>query len=85
MSDTNKLKLELDDNTLMIIGALKSNNAADVLQFFPEDTVDKILANKAKVEAKLNEMKLVSLTGEGEYLMEKAKIDMKVNMYKSFS
>jgi len=80
-----ELKLELSDSALMIIGALKSNNAVDILQMLPKTDVNAILANRKAISSELHKLALEEVTANGEVLVAEAKIKMKVSMYTSFS
>jgi hypothetical protein len=76
--------LELSDSALLILGALKGSNAADVLMMLPEKDVTAILANRDRIVKQLAVSKLEEVKTNGEVNKELAKQGMIISMYKSF-
>ena len=76
--------LELSDSALLILGALKGGNAADVLMMLPEKDVTVILANRDRIVKQLAVSKLEEVKTNGEVNKEIAKQGMIISMYRSF-
>lgn len=75
----------LSKDTMIIMNALSNmKEAVDVLQLMPEDEVDKILANREKISAKLGAIRFNELDMEGRIRTKSAEIDMEVSMMQNF-
>ena len=72
---------ELSDSALMVLGALKGNNPADVLMMLPRTDVQQILANRTEIVKTLNEAKLSEVESNGAVDVAVAKIRRKVKLY----
>ena len=72
---------ELSDSALMILGALKGNNPADVLMMLPKQDVQQILANRKDIVETLNAAKLSEVESNGAVDVAIAKIRRKVKLY----
>jgi len=81
MAEDNKMKLELDEGTMMVLGALRSNRAEDVLMLLDQDNVKKVLDNRKEVVEMLNEHRMLEVETESAIGVARAKAKMKIKLY----